>query len=99
MTFARLVEGLMPHLIVVPILLPMVTAAVMLLLGDTRRPLKAIINVLSCVLGVGVAIALISGTTPMPISTFAPAVKNRFILPLIISATQREMILRPNEEC
>ena len=35
MTFARLVEGLMPHLIVVPILLPMVTAAVMLLLGDT----------------------------------------------------------------
>ena len=49
MTFARLVEGLMPHLIVVPILLPMVTAAVMLLLGDTRRPLKAIINVLSCV--------------------------------------------------
>ena len=59
MTFARLVEGLMPHLIVVPILLPMVTAAVMLLLGDTRRPLKAIINVLSCVLGVGVAIALI----------------------------------------
>ena len=32
MTFARLVEGLMPHLIVVPILLPMVTAAVMLLL-------------------------------------------------------------------
>ena len=59
MTFVRLVEGLMPHLIVVPILLPMVTAAVMLLLGDTRRPLKAIINVLSCVLGVGVAIALI----------------------------------------
>ena len=53
MTFARLVEGLMPHLIVVPILLPMVTAAVMLLLGDTRRPLKAVVNVLSCVLGVG----------------------------------------------
>ena len=42
MTFVRLVEGLMPHLIVVPILLPMVTAAVMLLLGDTRRPLKAL---------------------------------------------------------
>ena len=59
MTFARLVEGLMPHLIVVPILLPMVTAAVMLLLGDTRRPLKAVVNVLSCVLGVAMAIGLV----------------------------------------
>ena len=59
MTFARLVEGLMPHLIVVPILLPMVTAAVMLLLGDTRRPLKAAINVLSCMAGVVMAIGLV----------------------------------------
>ena len=55
MSFKSLIESLMPHLIVAPILLPMATAALMLLLGDTRRPLKAIINVLSCVLGVGVA--------------------------------------------
>jgi multicomponent K+:H+ antiporter subunit D len=33
--------SLMPHLIAAPILLPMATAALMLLLGDARRPLKA----------------------------------------------------------
>ncbi|QTD47310.1 monovalent cation/H+ antiporter subunit D [Ottowia testudinis] len=49
----------MPHLIVAPVLLPLVTAAVMLLLGDTRRPLKAALNVLSCVAGVAIAIALV----------------------------------------
>ena len=59
MTCARLVEGLMPHLNVVASLLPRVTAAVMLLLGDTRRPLKAVVNVLSCVLGVAMAIGLV----------------------------------------
>ena len=53
MSFASLVEWAMPHLIIAPILLPMATAALMLLLGDTRRPLKAVVNVLSCVLGVG----------------------------------------------
>ena len=53
MSFASLVESAMPHLIIAPILLPMATAALMLLLGDTRRPLKAVVNVLSCVLGVG----------------------------------------------
>ncbi|MBP9953533.1 MAG: monovalent cation/H+ antiporter subunit D [Ottowia sp.] len=49
----------MPHLIIAPILLPMATAALMLLLGDTRRPLKAVVNVLSCVLGVAMAIGLV----------------------------------------
>ena len=59
MSFASLVEWAMPHLIVAPILLPMATAALMLLLGDTRRPLKAVVNVLSCVLGVAMAIGLV----------------------------------------
>lgn len=59
MTFAQLVERLMPHLIIAPILLPMATAAVMLLLGDTRRPLKAAVNVASCALGVFCAAALV----------------------------------------
>ena len=59
MTLATLVERLMPHLIVAPILLPMVTAALMLLLGDTRRPLKAVVNVLSCLLGVVAAALLV----------------------------------------
>lgn len=49
----------MPHLVVVPILLPMLTAALMLLLGDTRRPLKALLGVLSCALGVAVAILIV----------------------------------------
>ncbi|MDO5692687.1 MAG: monovalent cation/H+ antiporter subunit D [Pseudomonadota bacterium] len=59
MSFASLVEWAMPHLIVAPILLPMATAALMLLLGDTRRPLKAFINVLSCLIGVVMAIGLV----------------------------------------
>ena len=59
MTFAQLVERLMPHLIIAPILLPMATAAVMLLLGDTRRPLKAAVNVASCALRVFCAAALV----------------------------------------
>ena len=37
---SALVRAAMPHLIVVPILLPMVTAAAMLLLGEGRRPVK-----------------------------------------------------------
>ena len=45
------IESLMPHLIVAPILLPMATAALLLLLGDTRRMLKALVSVLSCALG------------------------------------------------
>ena len=59
MSFADLVERLMPHLIVAPILLPMATAALMLLLGDKRRPLKAVVNVISCALGVFIATALV----------------------------------------
>ncbi len=59
MSFTALVEWSMPHLVVMPILLPMATAALMLLLGDTRRPLKAAINVLSCLLGVVIAIGLV----------------------------------------
>ncbi len=48
-----------PHLIVAPILLPLVTAALMLLLGEPRRLWKALINVLSCVLGLAVSVALL----------------------------------------
>jgi len=53
------IESLMPHLVVAPILLPMLTAAAMLLLGDTRRPLKAALNVLASAAGVLVAAALV----------------------------------------
>ena len=59
MSLAKLLEWSMPHLVAAPILLPMATAALMLLLGDTRRPLKAAINVLSCLIGLAVAIGLV----------------------------------------
>ncbi|MDB5999308.1 MAG: cation:proton antiporter [Rhizobacter sp.] len=49
----------MNHWIVVPILLPLLTAAVMLLLGEKRRHIKAIVNVVSTAIGLGVAIGLL----------------------------------------
>jgi multicomponent K+:H+ antiporter subunit D len=58
----------MNQLIVAPILLPLLTAAIMLLLGEKHRPLKARINVLSSMLGLGISITLLiwvqnTGTT------------------------------------
>ncbi|MDB5817730.1 MAG: cation:proton antiporter, partial [Rhizobacter sp.] len=47
------------NLIVVPILLPMLTAAVMLLLGERRRRLKGIVNAASTAVGLAVAIMLL----------------------------------------
>lgn len=49
---------LMPTLIIAPIILPLLTAAVMMLLGEKHRPLKARINQLSTLAGLGIAIAL-----------------------------------------
>ncbi len=49
----------MPHLIVAPILLPLITGALMLWAGDKRRVLKAGVNVLSTVLGLALAIVLL----------------------------------------
>lgn len=47
------------HLVVAPVLLPLATAALMLLLGEGRRSIKAVINVASAALGLGIAIALL----------------------------------------
>ena len=52
------IESLMPHLMMAPILLPMAAAAVMLLTGETRRPLKHALNLLACALNLLVAAAL-----------------------------------------
>ncbi|RZJ25369.1 MAG: monovalent cation/H+ antiporter subunit D [Haliea sp.] len=49
----------MPHLIVVPVLLPMLTAALMLLMGERRRSWKAALNLLGCVFGLAAALALL----------------------------------------
>ena len=50
----------MNQLIVVPILLPLLTAALMLMLSEKRRPLKAKINLLSTVVGLGISICLLA---------------------------------------
>ena len=47
------------HLIVGPVLLPLATAALMLLLGEGRRSFKALLNLLSTTLGLAMAVALL----------------------------------------
>lgn len=67
----------MTHLIVVPILLPLLTAAIMLMLGEKHRPLKARINLFSSVLGLGIAVALLQWTqttgVPGSIGVYLPS--------------------------
>ncbi|PZW90886.1 multisubunit potassium/proton antiporter PhaD subunit [Pseudomonas sp. 478] len=54
--------NLMPHLIAAPILLPLLTAAMMLMLGEKHRPLKAKINLFSSLVGLGIAVLLLQWT-------------------------------------
>ncbi|MBV8035896.1 monovalent cation/H+ antiporter subunit D [Roseateles sp.] len=54
-----LTEHLPNHLLVAPVLLPLATAALMLLLGEGRRGLKAMFNVLSTALGLAIAVYLL----------------------------------------
>ena len=53
------ISGLMPHLLVAPVLLPMLTAALMLMLGERTSWAKRITALLSCSLGVVIALLLI----------------------------------------
>lgn len=55
----RLLEFSMPHLIAVPILVPMLTAALMLLLGEQRRRTKSALSVVSGLIGLLAALALL----------------------------------------
>ncbi|WP_207283006.1 monovalent cation/H+ antiporter subunit D [Pseudomonas sp. FW300-N2F2] len=65
-----------PHLIAAPILLPLLTAAVMLMLGEKHRPLKARINLFSSLLGLGIAVLLLYWTQdqalPASIGVYLP---------------------------
>ncbi|MGF6090435.1 monovalent cation/H+ antiporter subunit D [Pseudomonas sp. 18173] len=67
----------MTHLIVAPILLPLLTAAIMLMLGEKHRPLKAKINLFSSLLGLGIAVALLQWTqttgVPGSIGVYLPS--------------------------
>ena len=55
-----LAAALMPHLLVAPILLPMLTAAAMLLLGEGRRPVKIALGLGSAALGLAASVALLA---------------------------------------
>jgi multicomponent K+:H+ antiporter subunit D len=67
----------MNHLIVAPILLPLLTAAIMLMLGEKHRPLKARLNLLSSLLGLGIAVLLLQWTqttdVPGSIGVYLPS--------------------------
>ena len=69
--------NLMPHLIVAPILLPLLTAACMLMLGEKHRPLKARINLNSTLLGLGISVMLLLWTRqqaiPASIGVYLPS--------------------------
>jgi len=55
----RFLEFSMPHLVAVPILVPMLTAALMLLLGENRRRAKSALSVISGLVGLLAALALL----------------------------------------
>ncbi|WP_213955630.1 MULTISPECIES: monovalent cation/H+ antiporter subunit D [unclassified Variovorax] len=55
----RLLDATMPHLVAVPILVPMLTAALMLLLNEKRRREKAVLSVVSGLAGLVAALALL----------------------------------------
>jgi len=57
--FDRLIEAAMPHLVAVPILVPMLTAALMLMLEEKHRRLKSLLTVSSGLIGMLVAFALL----------------------------------------
>ncbi|XVN20835.1 monovalent cation/H+ antiporter subunit D [Pseudomonas corrugata] len=67
---------LTPHLIAAPILLPLLTAALMLMLGEKHRALKARINLFSSLLGLGIAVLLLYWTQdqalPASIGVYLP---------------------------
>ncbi len=55
----RLLDATMPHLIAVPILVPMIAAALMLMLGEQRRRIKSTLSVVSGLIGLLAALALL----------------------------------------
>ena len=55
----RLLEATMPHLVAVPILLPLLTAGLMLTLEERHRRIKSVLTVVSGLLGLLVALALL----------------------------------------
>jgi multicomponent Na+:H+ antiporter subunit D len=67
-----LLERCMPHLVVAPILLPMATAAVMLWMGEGRRPWKVVLGIGSMLAGLATAVALLWWTSARGPVTYVP---------------------------
>lgn len=71
------IEAVMPHLIIAPILLPLVAAALMLFMGEQQRQWKALINVAASLLGLINAVALLNWVhgngAPAAIGIYLPA--------------------------
>jgi len=75
----RFLDWSMPHLVAAPILVPLLTAALMLLLGEQRRLAKAALSVVSGLIGLIIALALLrwvnapdTGSGPGSIGVYLP---------------------------
>jgi multicomponent K+:H+ antiporter subunit D len=53
------IGSLVPHLVVAPVLIPMLAAGIIVLLAEQRRPVKLMIGVGSAILGLGASVALL----------------------------------------
>lgn len=69
---SALIQGLMPHLLVAPILLPMLTAAAQLLLGEGRRPAKLLMGRVSALLGLAVSVMLLVWVEEFGVVAYLP---------------------------
>jgi multicomponent K+:H+ antiporter subunit D len=69
---SALVQGLMPHLIVAPILLPMLTAATMLLMGEGKRPAKLVLGMSSALLGLITSAVLLAWVNEYGVVAYLP---------------------------
>ena len=71
-----LTAQLMPHLMLAPIALPLLTAALMLLLREEQQRLKVSLNLLSTFLGLAIAMLLLAwtdqGVTPATMGVYLP---------------------------
>jgi multicomponent K+:H+ antiporter subunit D len=67
-----LLERVMPHLVVAPVLLPMLTAAVMLVIGEGRRLLKVALGCASMLGGLAASLALFAWVSARGPVTYVP---------------------------
>ena len=71
-----LTAQLMPHLMLAPIALPLLTAALMLLLREEQQRLKVTLNLLSTLVGLAIALLLLAwtdrGVTPATLGVYLP---------------------------